>query len=128
MVSHDFTRLLSRRFEFGAVGSAVMAGVWPVIPLDLEALAALLRRPGVVGNDGDPAQWLETRRNGRRANFDDALDTGNRQRVLGVKGFDLAAVDWAALDRGILHAREGQIDAIGRASADDVLKGDDRVR
>src|SRR6202030_463915 len=100
----------------------------PVIPLDLEALAALLRRPGIAGDDCDTAQWLEARGHRGCRDLDDPLDTGDRQRVFGVVGFDLAAIDRAALDRGIFHARNNHVDAIGRAAADDVLEVDDRAR
>src|SRR5260370_8882293 len=105
-----------------------MAGIWPVIPFDLETLPSLLGRPGVVGDDGDPAQWLEARRYRGRRDLDDTLDTGDRQRVFGVKGFDLAAIYRAALDGGIFHTRDNHVDAIGRPAADDVLEVDNRVR
>src|SRR5439155_1546501 len=91
-------------FEFSAVGSAVVAGIRPVIPLDLELLSPLLRRPGVIGNDCDATQWLETRRHRGRRDLDDTLDTGDRQRILWVVGFHFAAIDRAAAVSSICRA------------------------
>src|SRR5207248_2947528 len=105
-----------------------MAGIGPVIPLDLEPLAALLRRPGVVGDDRDAAQWLEARRNRGCRDLDDALDTADRQRVLRVERLDLAAIDRAPLDRGMLHARNGDVDAVDCPATNDVLEIDSRAR
>jgi hypothetical protein len=59
VISHDFAGLLGRGYQLGAIGGAVVASIGPVIPLDLELLAALLRRPGIVGDDGDAAQCLK---------------------------------------------------------------------
>src|SRR5690349_14836687 len=102
-----------------------MGGIGPVIPLDLEPLAALLRRPGIIGNDGDAAQGFEARRHRGCWDFHDALYAGDRQCILWVERFDLTAIDRAALDRGIFHARNDDVDAVGGPAAHDVIEVDD---
>ena len=58
-----------------AIGLRVVGRVGAVVPLDLQRLAALDRRPGVVGDHRDAAQRQENRRRGRRRDLDDLSTT-----------------------------------------------------
>ncbi len=125
LVAHDMTGPLRCRLELGAIGDRVVARIGAEIPADLEFLAALLRRPGVGGNDRNAAQRIEPRGNRSCGDLHHLLDTRHFESVRGVEGQDLAAIDWAALDRRIFHSRQHDIDAVGRLAAHHVLEIDD---
>ena len=103
-----------------------MRGIGSVVPLDLEFLATLLRRPGVIGNDRDAAQRIEAGWHRRCRQLHDSFDACYFQRLGGVERSDGAAIDRAALDRRIFHPRHDDVDAVGCSALHDVAKVDDR--
>ena len=126
--AHHSPRLLRCRFQFGAVGRRVVAGVRPEIPVDLELVPPLLRRPGIARDDRDAAERVEARRDRGGFDLDDLFHTRHRERVLRIEGFRAAAINRAALDRDVLDPGNDHVDAVGRPPAHDVVEVDDRHR
>ncbi len=58
-IADRFSGLPDRVDQFFLEQLGVVAGVWTVVPVDFQLLAALEGRPGAVGNDGHPPQRLK---------------------------------------------------------------------
>ena len=128
LAAHDMTWLFRRRLELRSIDGRVVARIGSEIPGDLQLLPALLRRPRIGGDDGNAAQWVEARWNRRCGNFHHLHHARDFQRLRGIEGDNFAAIDWAAFDRRVLHARQHDVDAVGRLAADHVIEIDDRNR
>ena len=79
-------------------GGAALFGL-AVVPLDLERIAALLRRPEALGDDGDAARHLH-----------DLDHAGHRLGRGGVERFDRRAEQRRTLQHGHQHAGERHVD------------------
>ena len=116
-LAHGLQQLLLEAFR-------IVVRVRTVIPLDLEQVAGLQRRPAVAGDDRHAAQRLvHDRRLGGRQ-FDHLLDAGHGPRLVGVERADPAQHHRRARDRGVLHAGQHDVGAVDRLAADDALQVD----
>ena len=77
----DRAGLARRRLEFGAIGFRIIGSVRPVVPFDLQGVAALDGRPGVVGDDRQPARGQEAGGERRRRDLDDLHHAGDFHRL-----------------------------------------------
>jgi hypothetical protein len=125
-IAYNLARFARGFLQLGLVGSRIVTGVRPVIPLDDERLTPLNCRPGVASNDRDAADRLELRRGRGALDDDDLLDARHLHRRAAVIGRELAAHDWRAGDDGVFHARDLGVDAVDRAAGRDVEQIDNR--
>ena len=96
-----------------------------VVPHDLELVAALHRRPGVAGDDGDAAERLELRRDRRRVDPDHPDDARHLQGVRVIDALHLAAEDRRARDDGVQHPLGARVDPVDRLAGRDVAVVDE---
>mmetsp|Transcript_15247 Transcript_15247/g.42032 ORF Transcript_15247/g.42032 Transcript_15247/m.42032 type:complete len:605 (-) Transcript_15247:1321-3135(-) len=122
VVAHRLAGWLGdRRLQRLAEGHRVVAGMRPIVPNDLQGLAALDGGPGVLGHDDHAAQRLELGRRWRACDLEHLDDAGQPQRVRRVERFDLAAKHRRPGDHGVEHAGQPRVDAVLRAAGDDHL-------
>ena len=112
VVAHDLRGLVRRLLERGLVRHGIVARVRSVVPNDLQRLAALHRRPRVLGDHGDAAEGLELRRRRAPLDLDDAHDARHLERVGGVEALHLAAVHRRTRHHRVEHARQPGVDAV----------------
>ena len=124
-VALDLAGLSHRRFQLRPVGPGIMGPVRPVVPGDLERLAALQRRPGVPGDDGNAAERPELVGRRRRLQRDDLLHARHLQGRAGIDRGDLAADHRRPGDDRELHAGQHHVLAIDRLAGRDVVEVDD---
>ncbi len=105
---------------------AVVDAVRAVVPLDLQRLATLDRRPGVVGDHRDAAERRELGRRHAALDLHDVLDPGDRLGRAVVDRLDLAADHRRARDHRVLHARQLDVGAVDRLAGGDVVQVVDR--
>ena len=119
-VALDLAGLLDGGFELLAVGLGVVGLVGPVVPDDLERLAALERRPGVLGDHGDAAERPELVGRRRRRERDDLLHARHLEGRGGIDRGNLASDHGRPGDDGELHAGQHDVLAVGRLAGRDV--------
>src|SRR5262249_3362549 len=120
VVADDLAELAGRFLERRLEGHRVVAGIWTIVPGDLERLAPLHGRPGVARDDRDATNRVEV--GGRRTvlDLDDTPDARHLERFGGVEPRHLAAVHGRTRHHGVEHAGKPSVDAVLRLTADDV--------
>ncbi len=98
----------------------VEAGVRAVVPVDLQLLAALQRRPRVAGDHRHAAERLELHGRLDRVERHGLLDALDRQRLLVVEALDRPAEHGRVLDRRVDHAFTVDVEAERRLAGRDV--------
>ncbi len=119
-VADYFARLTGRGFKCLAELIGVVDRVGTGVPIDLQSLAPLKGSPGVIGDDGDPAQWLEVVRRFERLDGQRLLHAAHLQSRLVVIGLNLLSEDGRMLDGGIYHAGHLGIHAERGFASDDI--------
>ena len=119
-VALDLAGLLDGGFELRPVGLGVVGLVRPVVPGDLERLAALERGPGVPGDDGHAAQRPELVGRRRRLQRDDLLHARHLQGRAGIDRGHLAAHHRRPGDDRELHAGQHDVLAVDGLAGGDV--------
>ena len=114
--------VLKHRF----VGHGIERSIRPVVPDDLERVAALDRRPSGVGNHGDTAERRVCRRWRRTVDRDHFHDAGHLHGRAGIVRCHFALDDWRPCDDGEHHARKHDVLAVSRLTGRDVEQIDDR--
>jgi hypothetical protein len=97
------------------------------VPFDLQALASLECRPGVVGNHGDAAQRLKQVRRFESFDGQRLLNARHFERSLVIVRLDLLSQHGRMLDRRKDHARHGCVHAEDCFSSDDLGKVEQRI-
>ncbi len=97
-ITHYFARIVRGRSQFVLVRLRVVVFVWSVVPCDVQLLAALKCRPGVVGNYRNASQRLKSRWGGERINCNRLLHARDLQRFFVVERFHLSTEN-----RWVLH-------------------------
>ena len=103
-IADRFSGLPDRIDQFFLEQLGVVAGVWTVVPVDFQLLAALEGRPGAVGNDGHTPQRLKHVGRLERIDRHGLLNAADLQRLFIIERFDLAAVHRRVFNRGEDHA------------------------
>ena len=99
--------------------------VRPIVPGDLQRVAAFHRRPGVFRDHRDASKRRELRGRRRAVNLHDLLDAGHLHRVGRIERGDLAADHRRARDHRILQAVHVNVLAVDRLAGRDVEQVDD---
>ena len=126
VAAHDLARLFGRRLHLRAIGLGVIGRVRPVVPGDLQRLAALDRRPGVVSDHRDAARRLEFRGGRRARDLDDLDDAWDLLRVRSRRSdATLPPIHRRTRDDGVFHAGQPDVLAVYGAARRDVEAVDD---
>ena len=112
-------RLARRIFQRRAEGIRIVGRVRPLVPRDLQRLAALHRSPGVGRDHGDAAKRLEHDRRGRGIDGDDPDDTRHLHGIGGVEALHRAPKHRAPGDERVQHARQLMVHAVDGAAGRD---------
>jgi hypothetical protein len=97
------------------------------VPLELQSLASLERRPRIVGNHRHAAERLEPDWRLPRIERDDLTDAAHGEHRLVVHGLQRRAEDGRVLDGGVQHAVDFGIHPEDSLAADDVAEVVDGV-
>ena len=125
--ARDLARLLHGGEQLLLVCDRVVRGVRARVPLELQSLASLERRPRVVGNHRHAAERLEPDWRLPRIERDDLTDAAHGERRLVVHGFQRRAEDGRVLDGGVQHSVDFGIHPEDSLAADDVAEVVDGV-
>ena len=112
VVAHHLAGLAGGLFQFGFVRLGIVAAVRPLIPFQLEGLAALDGRPGVAGDHGYAAERVEI--GGRRTafQFQHPHHPRHLEGIAGVVFQDFATEHRRPRHHRVQHALEAGIDAV----------------
>ena len=105
-----------------------MLDVRAAIPLDDEPVTPLHHRPGIGADHRNTAERPELRRLvvGQRRDLDHLLDALHLERLGGIEGLHLAAIDRRPRHDGDLHAGHADVGAVGGAARAHVVVVDHR--
>ncbi len=121
-LAHHKARLARGFLELGAIGDRLVFAVGPVVPDDLQGVAALDRCPRVARDHRDAAERLEFRRPRPSLDFHHLLDAGNLHGLRSVERHDPAAGHRRTGNNGVLHAGQTDVGAVTCRSHRDVAQ------
>ena len=112
--ANDLRRFTGGLLQFLLVLRGIVGFVRPVVPDDIQFLAALKCCPSVIRDHCDAAQRLEGRRRLERIDGQRLTHSGYFQSLFIVVGFHFAADNGRMLDGGVDHAVHAGVHAIDR--------------
>ena len=126
-IAYHFARLLHGRHELLLERFRIERGMGTVVPIDLQTLSSLQRRPCVVGNDRHSAQRLEAVGWFKRIDGHRLLDAFHGQCILVIHAADGASEDRRMFDRCVHHAVTIDVETEGRLAGCDIREIVDRA-
>src|SRR6266481_5703799 len=111
-IAHYFAGIVGGRSQFVLVCLRVVGFVWPVVPCDVQLLAALKRRPRVIRNHRDATERLKRRCLLEWVDRNRLTHPGDLQGFLVVIRFHFATENGWMLYRRVHHAVQASIHAI----------------